>query len=207
MAIENLAPVGARPLLPAPVALPAADNGPTPAIANDRLALSPVANKLMLAAPSYAVKPGDTLSAIARDQLGDGNRWPEIFELNQNQIEDPNLIYPGQVLQLPNKPVMPAPAPAVMPPVPAPYHPPVGCFPAKPVQLPRPAFPVMPMPMPAPPPKPQRPDLLAQKQELQRIAQQVSALEASLDRLLARLDDQPVYDRHPHQGCRQRAQY
>lgn len=49
----------------------------------------------------YVVQPGDSLSKIARDKLGDASRWPEIFELNKDQIKDPNLIYPGQKLRLP----------------------------------------------------------------------------------------------------------
>jgi nucleoid-associated protein YgaU len=50
---------------------------------------------------SYTVQPGDTLSGIAEAQLGDANRWPEIFELNGEVISDPNRIFPGQVLVLP----------------------------------------------------------------------------------------------------------
>ena len=49
----------------------------------------------------YTVRPGDTLSKIARRELGDANRWPEIFELNRSIINNPNVIFPGQVLLLP----------------------------------------------------------------------------------------------------------
>jgi nucleoid-associated protein YgaU len=38
---------------------------------------------------------------IAKKQLGDANRWPEIFELNREVISDPDRIFPGQVLVLP----------------------------------------------------------------------------------------------------------
>lgn len=48
----------------------------------------------------YTVKSGDSLFFIARDLWGDGNLWPTLYELNKNQIEDPNLIYPGQVLHI-----------------------------------------------------------------------------------------------------------
>lgn len=55
-------------------------------------------------ARTYTVKPGDYLSAIAQQYLGDGNRWPEIYDLNRDLIgPDPNLIHPGQVLTLPNQ--------------------------------------------------------------------------------------------------------
>ena len=47
----------------------------------------------------YTVVKGDSLWAIARRFLGDGSRYPEIARLNQ--IPNSNLIYPGQVLRLP----------------------------------------------------------------------------------------------------------
>ena len=50
---------------------------------------------------SYTVQPGDTLSGIAQQNLGDANRWPEIFVLNRGIIRDPDRISPGQVLVLP----------------------------------------------------------------------------------------------------------
>lgn len=49
----------------------------------------------------YTVKSGDTLGAIARDHLGKASRYPEIFEANRPMLEDPNKIYPGQVLRIP----------------------------------------------------------------------------------------------------------
>jgi nucleoid-associated protein YgaU len=49
----------------------------------------------------YMVQRGDTLSAIAEHQLGDADRWSEIFELNRDLIRDPDEISPDQVLALP----------------------------------------------------------------------------------------------------------
>ncbi|NNF13439.1 MAG: LysM peptidoglycan-binding domain-containing protein, partial [Gemmatimonadetes bacterium] len=49
----------------------------------------------------YTVQKGDTLGAIARDQLGAAKRYTEIFEANQPMLKDPNLIYPGQTLRIP----------------------------------------------------------------------------------------------------------
>lgn len=46
------------------------------------------------------VKSGDTLSAIALTTLGDSGRYPEIAAANN--IANPNLIYPGQVLTIPS---------------------------------------------------------------------------------------------------------
>lgn len=52
------------------------------------------------AAP-YAVVKGDSLWKIAREQLGDGRRYIEIFEANKDQITDPAKIQVGQVLEVP----------------------------------------------------------------------------------------------------------
>lgn len=49
---------------------------------------------------TYTVKPGDYLILIAKKELGDGNKWKDIYELNKDKIKDPNLIYPGQVFKL-----------------------------------------------------------------------------------------------------------
>jgi nucleoid-associated protein YgaU len=47
------------------------------------------------------VKAGDTLSRIAKEHLGNANDYMKIFNLNKDQLTDPDLIKPGQVLQLP----------------------------------------------------------------------------------------------------------
>ncbi|WP_328470261.1 LysM peptidoglycan-binding domain-containing protein [Actinoplanes sp. NBC_00393] len=49
----------------------------------------------------YVVKRGDTLSEIARAELGNANRWQEIFALNRDVISNPDRIIPGQILALP----------------------------------------------------------------------------------------------------------
>lgn len=50
---------------------------------------------------TYTVRPGDTLSKIAERHLGSPAAYMKIFELNQDQLTDPNTIKPGQVLRLP----------------------------------------------------------------------------------------------------------
>jgi nucleoid-associated protein YgaU len=53
------------------------------------------------AAKTYTVKAGDTLSAIAKAHLGSAGAYMKIFELNKDQLTDPDEIKPGQVLRLP----------------------------------------------------------------------------------------------------------
>ena len=49
----------------------------------------------------YQVKSGDTLSKIAREVYGDANQYPQIFEANRPMLKDPDEIYPGQMLRIP----------------------------------------------------------------------------------------------------------
>lgn len=50
---------------------------------------------------TYTVKSGDTLSKIAKDHLGNANAYMKIYEANRDQLSNPDLIKPGQVLRLP----------------------------------------------------------------------------------------------------------
>ena len=50
---------------------------------------------------TYTVKPGDTLSRIAKETLGDAKSYMQIFEMNRDQLTDPDKIRPGQVLKIP----------------------------------------------------------------------------------------------------------
>jgi len=50
------------------------------------------------------VERGDSLWRISRQVYGSGFRYTEIFEANQNQIRNPDLIYPGQLFVLPADP-------------------------------------------------------------------------------------------------------
>ncbi len=82
---------------------------------------------------TYTVARGDSLSQIATRELGDANRWRELYEANRDVVgPNPNLIHPGQVLKLPGKSAAtsgpepatrPAPAPKPEPgPAPKPGH-------------------------------------------------------------------------------------
>ena len=49
----------------------------------------------------YTVQSGDALSSIAERFLGDSERWRAILQANRDRIEDPDRIFPGQVLRVP----------------------------------------------------------------------------------------------------------
>lgn len=49
----------------------------------------------------HTVEKGDTLWAISEKALGNGARYKEIFEANRPMLSDPDKIYPGQVLRIP----------------------------------------------------------------------------------------------------------
>jgi nucleoid-associated protein YgaU len=52
------------------------------------------------AGETYTVQAGDSLSKIASRYSGVS--WKEIWEANRDQISDPDLIHPGQVLKIPS---------------------------------------------------------------------------------------------------------
>ena len=64
-------------------------------------ASAPSASAVATATKTYTVKSGDTLSKIAKEHLGNAGAYMKIFELNKDQLNDPDKIKPGQVLRLP----------------------------------------------------------------------------------------------------------
>lgn len=98
-----VAPTPASTAIPTetPTATPTSTQSPThPAIS------SPVATATPPSSPTreerkYVVKKGDSLSKIAQELYGDWRRWKDIYEANRGIIQNPNLIYPGQVLVIP----------------------------------------------------------------------------------------------------------
>jgi LysM repeat protein len=52
----------------------------------------------------YTVRPGDTLSSIAQRFYGNPADWRLLYQANRSEIPNPNVIYPGQVLNVPYGP-------------------------------------------------------------------------------------------------------
>lgn len=90
-----------------PAAEPSADRTPTPApepeVSSEPLAKSRTQpGQAPGAHRTYTVKSGDTLWKIAQQMYGDGSKYPVIFEANTPMLEDPDRIYPGQELVIPD---------------------------------------------------------------------------------------------------------
>lgn len=105
--------------------------------------------------PYYDVKPGDTLRSISLSTLGDEMRWPEIFDLNSGTarladgrvLTDPDLIWPGLRLRLPQEP----PSAEVAPPKPDARTQAATPVPATPAPEPTPTTTVLPTQSPVEP--------------------------------------------------------
>ena len=69
------------------------------------------------AADEYEVRPGDTLSKIAKRMLGQSSRWQEIADANRDRLPRPADLKPGIRLRIPPRqaPARPASAPATSP--------------------------------------------------------------------------------------------
>ena len=68
-------------------------------IANITVTGAPAATTSQLR--THTVQAGETLSKIAKDELGSASAYMKIFEANKDQLQDPNMIKPGQVLRIP----------------------------------------------------------------------------------------------------------
>lgn len=49
---------------------------------------------------AYSVKKGDSLSAISKEHYGSWEQWKAIWKANESMIKNPDLIYPGQKLNI-----------------------------------------------------------------------------------------------------------
>ncbi|WP_331762688.1 LysM peptidoglycan-binding domain-containing protein [Streptomyces sp. NBC_01420] len=109
---DQYLPQGAVLTLPGDARLPVPSDTDTASEVTDRptSTMHPQGTEDEEAATSYTVQPGDYLSKIAERKLGDGDRWPELYETNKGSRQpyghaftDPDQIYPGQELTLPTQ--------------------------------------------------------------------------------------------------------
>ena len=61
------------------------------------------APKLEASASGVIIRRGDTLWRISKRVYGRGTRYSTIYVANQDQIQNPNKIWPGQVFRVPDK--------------------------------------------------------------------------------------------------------
>jgi nucleoid-associated protein YgaU len=95
----QVAPAQAAPVQKAPVQAPAPKAAPVQQ-APVQQAAPRHASQVPVTGQTYTIKSGDTLSAIAQ-QLGIKGGWQLLADANTSTISNPNLIFPGQVLQIP----------------------------------------------------------------------------------------------------------
>ena len=74
-------------------------NGNTATVVEQREQVSSPAPKQET---TYTVQKGDCLWNIAKKFYGNGSKYTKIYEANKDKIKNPNLIYEGQVLVIPN---------------------------------------------------------------------------------------------------------
>lgn len=74
----------------------------TPFKREDETILASAAQQSDALVQAVTVQPGYTLWGISRSNYGDGTQFVRIFEANRDRIRDPDLIYPGQVFNIPN---------------------------------------------------------------------------------------------------------
>jgi resuscitation-promoting factor RpfA len=102
------APVQAAPVQSAPVQSAPVQSTPVQAAQSAPVQSAPVAQALAakhvtavaLSGETYTLQAGDTLSIVA-EKLGVQGGWQHLADANLDTISDPNLVFEGQVIQLP----------------------------------------------------------------------------------------------------------
>ena len=78
------------------------NNSPAPDFSDVQGGSSSTASNKDKEVRTVTVKEGDSLSKIAKRELGDADKWHAIYDANRDKIKNPDLIHPGQVLTLPS---------------------------------------------------------------------------------------------------------
>lgn len=88
------------------VELPFLREEPAKVAAAVPVAATPTAEPVVAAAPQptrIVIQPGNNLWKLSRELYGQGRQYTVIYEANKDQIRNPRLIYPGQVITAPVK--------------------------------------------------------------------------------------------------------
>lgn len=59
-----------------------------------------------MAKKTHTVRPGDTLESIAKGYYNDPELGDYIFQHNTTNIQNPNVLYPGQSILIPHLPFL-----------------------------------------------------------------------------------------------------
>lgn len=99
-------PAPEPPAAPEPAPPPPAPEAPVVAAPEPEVSSAPspepATQAPATAAKTYTVQPGDSLWKIAEAHYGNGSKYMKIFEANQPLLEDPDKIFPGQELVIPD---------------------------------------------------------------------------------------------------------
>ncbi|WP_426939235.1 transglycosylase family protein [Pseudarthrobacter sp. S3] len=93
------APVQSAPVQSAPAQAPV-EQAPAVQVPADAVTAPQHAAPVELSGETYTLEPGDTLSTVA-DKLGVEGGWQSLADANMDTIANPDLVFSGQVLQLP----------------------------------------------------------------------------------------------------------
>lgn len=63
----------------------------------------PVQKEIKITDNEYIVKENDNLIKISKELYNDYRKWQDIYNLNKDKLDKPSVIFPGQVLKLPEK--------------------------------------------------------------------------------------------------------
>ena len=50
---------------------------------------------------TYTIEKGERVSKLGKAKRGSANAWKQIFEANRDVLDDPDRIFPGQIIKLP----------------------------------------------------------------------------------------------------------